>query len=256
MGEWRINRHNLGMNLDFTQKLRRAWHIVDQNKLNFLLLLLWYFVTETIGNAALLVVQWTLDKNTPRTSYLILVQLTANWPVRLWRALLNMCVLNVVLRGLKREDTQISLGDIAGVKSVISVKIVFSMFIADIVLASPMAIAQALISSDLLWSFVYLVFGFLLNWLFGMAPFLVFEDHKLGIWTCLGWSAAAALSPAAFSTVLASCLFVFFATPFVVTAPLVLVMQVLTFFQVFGFGTKVVTAVEGSASGEVEGELV
>ena len=237
MTEWRHKRYGLSTPKPFAQKLKRAYHIVAKNKLNFVALLLAYFTAQTIGNAGLLVFQWTLDKDTPRTSYLILVQLTANWPVRLWRSLLNTCVLNVVLQGLKRRGNEILLSDILGVRAIMSWKLFFSMFLTDMVLSSPLAISQALLSSDFVWAVIYMIFGFLLNWLFGMTQVLLFEDPSLSIGSCFVWSAAAALSPYAFSVILGSCLFIFVTMPFVVTTPFLLVLQLLTFFEVFGFSS-------------------
>lgn len=234
MKDWTKKRHDIYTPKPLFEKLRRAHEIVMKNKLNFFLLLLIYFAAETIGNAGLLVFQWTLDKDSPHTSYLILVQLTANLPVRIWRALLNSCVLHVVLQALKRNGNELLLSDIIGIKDLISWKMFFAMFIADLVLASPMAIAQALFATDFVWAVVYMIFGFLLNWIFGMAQILLFEEHTLSIGSCFVWSASAALSPATFGPLLLSCVVVFFGAPLVITAPWLLVLQLLTFFEVFG----------------------
>jgi hypothetical protein len=109
-----------------------------------------------------------------------------------------------------------------------------AMFINDIVLASPVTIAQALLASDFVWSVIYFVFGFLLNWLFRFGQWLLLEDQSLSIMSCFVWSAATALNPATFSMVLVFCLLVFFVTPLIVTTPFVLVLQVLVFFELFG----------------------
>jgi hypothetical protein len=237
MDEWRHKRYGVSSPKPFLQKLQRCYHIVSINKMNFFLLLLLYFLAETIGNAGLLVLQWTLDKDSPRTSYLILVQLTANWPVRLWRSILNACVLNVVLQAMKRRSKELLLSDLLGIRTIISWKIFLSMFVTDIVLASPMAIAQALLSSDLVWALIYLIFGLLLNWLFGMAQILLFEDSSISIPSCFVWSAAMSLNPGCFSMILSSYLVIFFATPLVVTTPFLLVLQLLTFFEIFGYSS-------------------
>jgi hypothetical protein len=109
--------------------------------------------------------------------------------------------------------------------------------VTDIVLASPIAIAQALLATDVIWAAVYLVFGFLLNWLFGMVQVLLFEDSELSIGTCFVWSAAVSLSPSLFSVIFFSCLFVFLMTPLVVTTPFLIVFQLLTFFEAFGYSS-------------------
>ena len=207
------------------------------NKGSFTLLLLLYFVAETVGNAGLLVFQWTLNKDAPRSSYLILVQLTANWPIRIWRSILNTCVLNVVLNAMKRRGNEILLSDIMGIRSIMTWRIFLSMFITDIVLASPMAIAQALLSSDLVWAVIYMIFGFLLNWIFGNAQILLFEDPNLSFGSCFVWSAAASLSPNSFSVILISYIFVFFTTPLIITTPVLLFLQMLTFFEIFGYSS-------------------
>lgn len=237
--EWRQKRYGLSNAKPFSYKLRRAYEIVAKNKLSFVALLLAYFTAQTIGNAGLLVLQWTIDKDSPRTSYLILVQLTANWPVRLWRALLNCCVLHVVLQALKRRGNELILSDVLGVRAIMSWKLLIAIFLTDMVLSSPLAISQALLYTDLVWAVIYMIFGFILNWLFGMTQILLFEDPSLSIGSCFVWSAAAALSPYAFSCVLMSCLFIFVTMPLVVTTPFLLVLQLLTFFEVFGFSSPV-----------------
>lgn len=237
MTEWRHKRYGLSQPKPFSQKLQRAYQFVMKNKMNFVVLLVAYFIAETIGNAGLLVLQWTLDKDTPKTSYLILVQLTANWPVRLWRSFLNTCILHVLLQAMKRRGNEILLGDLMGIKSVMSFRLFLSMFISDIILASPMAIAQALLSSDLVWAVIYIIFAFLTNWVFSNAQILLFEDPELSFPTCLIWSAASALSPSSFSVILISTTFIFFTAPFIITTPLLLVLQILTFFEVFGYSS-------------------
>jgi hypothetical protein len=206
-----------------------------RNKLSFLLLILLYFTAETIGNAGLLMVQWTIEKDAPRNGYAVLVQLTANWPIRVWRSILNSCVLHVLLQGLKRRRNELALSDLLGIRNIMSWKLFVAMFVSDVILASPMTIAQALMSSDLVWAVVYLLFGFFLNWLFGFAQVLLFEDPSLSLMSCLVWSASAALDPSTFAPVLISCLSVFLTTPLIVTTPFLLVLQLLTFFEVFGY---------------------
>lgn len=237
MQEWRHKRYGLSTPKPFLQKLHRAYLITSKNKMNFFILLLVYFVAETVGNAGLLVFQWTLDKDSPKSSYLILVQLTANWPIRIWRSILNTIVLHVVISCVKRRGSELELSDIMGIRSIMTWRIFLSMFLTDIVLASPMAIAQALFSSDFVWAVIYMIFGFILNWLFGNAQILLFEDPQLSFGSCFIWSAYAALSPNSFSVILISYLFVFLATPLIITTPILLVLQILTFFEVFGYSS-------------------
>ncbi|KAK8886708.1 hypothetical protein M9Y10_042175 [Tritrichomonas musculus] len=237
MQEWRHKRFGLGTPKSFYQNLKRACYITSKNKMNFFILLLAYFVAEAIGNAGLLVFQWTLDKDSPISSYLILVQLTANWPIRIWRSILNTCVLNVVICCMKSRGNELVLSDIMGIRNIMTWRIFLSMFLTDIILASPVAIAQALLSSDLVWAVIYMFFGFFLNWLFGNAQFLLFEDPQLSIGYCFIWSAAASFSPKYFSVILISYLFVFFTSPLIITTPLLIVLQALTFFEVFGYSS-------------------
>jgi hypothetical protein len=180
-------------------------------------------------------VQWTIEKDAPRNGYAILVQLAANWPIRLWRSILNGCVLHVVLQGLKRRRNEIVVMDLMGIRNVMTWKIFVSLFISDVILASPMTIAQALFSTDSVWAVIYLIFGFLLNWLFGFAQVLLFEDPALTPMSCFVWSAAAALDPAVFVDVLISCLCVFLLAPLIVMTPFLFILQLLTFFDVFGY---------------------
>jgi hypothetical protein len=237
LAQWRHSRFGVSSPKPLSQKLQRCLLIVKNNKLNFFLLLAFYFLAETMGNACLLVLHWTIDKDSPKSGYLVLVQLTANWPVRIWRSVLNICLLHVVLQSLKRRGNELDLSDIIGIRSVLTLRIFVSVFVSDVVLSSPLAVAQALISSDLVWAIVYLIFGFLLNWLFGLAPILLFEDPNLSIVSCFVWSAAIALDPATCALVFVSCAVIFLATPLLVSTPFLLVLQVLTFFEVFGYKT-------------------
>jgi hypothetical protein len=143
-------------------------------------------------------------------------------------------VLNVVLQGVRRADRDLRLRDLLDVQRLLSAKMFVVMFINDIILASPIAVAQALLASDFVWAVIYFVFGFLLNWLFGFGQLLLFEDQNLSILSCFVWSAASALDPATFSSVLISYVVVFFVAPLIVTTPFVLVFHVLVFFELFG----------------------
>jgi hypothetical protein len=148
---------------------------------------------------------------------------------------LNTCLLNVVLQALKRRDNELSLSDITGTRSILTWKLFGSMLISDFLLTSPMAVAQVLLGSDLIWSFVYAISGFLLNWTFGLAQILLFEDPNLPLIFCFVWSAVTAFESSTFSGIFLSSLFVFFTMPLIVTAPFLLVLQLLTFFEVFGY---------------------
>jgi hypothetical protein len=176
-----------------------------------------------------------MDRESPSDGSFVLVQLTANWPARVWRTALNTCLLNVVVQGLRRQENELSLGDIVRTRQILTWKLFVSMIISDVLLVSPMAIAQVLLGTDLFWAMVYAVIGFLLNWAFGLAQILVFEDPSLSIGACFVWSAAIAFDAGTFSVVLVSSLVVVFATPLIVTAPFLLVLQMLTFFEVFGY---------------------
>jgi hypothetical protein len=235
LSQWRHSRFGLSSPKPFSHKLQHCCNIVAANKYSFITLILIYFVAQTMGNAGFLLLQWTIDKDAPRDGHLLLVQLTASWPVRVWASLLNSLVLYAVLQALKRRGNELSLSDILGMRTVMSWKICVSMFINDIILSSPLAIAQTLLESDLGWAAIYVLMGFLLNWLFGMAQVLIFEDPNLSVVSCFVWSAAMALDAATFCPVILAYAFIFVATPLVVTTPVLIVLQLLTFFEVFGY---------------------
>jgi hypothetical protein len=235
LSEWRNSRFGVSSPKPFSQKLHHCCNIVAANKFGFITLIVIYFVAETMGNATLLLLQWAIDKDAPRDGHLLLVQLTASWPVRVWVSLLNGLVLYAVLQALKRRGNELSLSDIVGMRTVISWKICVAMFISDILLSSPLAIAQALLESDLRWAAIYVLIGFVLNWLFGMAQVLIFEDPNLSVLSCFVWSAAMALDTSTFCPVILTYAFVFVATPLLVTTPVLIVLQLLTFFELFGY---------------------
>ena len=235
--EWRQKRYGLSSPKTLKQKILRSIQIVLKNKLNFLILILGYFIIETIGNAALLVLQWSFDKDSPKTNHLILVQITANWPIKIWRSLLNSFVLYIVLSAIKRKGNILNLTDIFNLKLIFTKKTLFLMFISDIILSSPLSISQALISSDIVWAIIYLIVGFILNWIFGMSQILLFEDFNLPISFYFIWSASVTFSSTYFSSIFFSYLFIFISTPLIITTPLLLVLQIITFFDIFGFSS-------------------
>jgi hypothetical protein len=235
LSQWRHSRFGVSSPRPFSQKLQHCYNIVAANKYGFMMLILIYLVAETMGNAGLLLLRWAIDKDAPRDGHLLLVQLTASWPVRVWVSLLNSLVLYAVLQALKRRGNELSLSDIFGMRTVMSWRIFVSMLISDIILCSPLEIAQTLLESDFAWAAIYVVIGFVLNWLFGMAQVLVFEDPNVSVVSCFVWSAAMALDTSTFCTVIVAYAFIFVATPLVVTAPLLIVLQLLTFFEVFGY---------------------
>jgi hypothetical protein len=205
------------------------------SKLRFALLLLFYFAAETLGSAALLLLQWVVDGDAPPSGALILVYLAANWPVRVWRSLLNACVLHAVLRALKRQPVELSLADVPGIRSVLTWKLFAGMVLSDLLLTSPVTVAQALLPFDRAWALVYAVLAFLLNWAFGFAQVLLFEDSSLSIVSSFVWSATVGLDRETAWPVFAAATAVFVAIPLVVAAPFLLVLQLLTFFEAFGF---------------------
>jgi hypothetical protein len=103
------------------------------------------------------------------------------------------------------------------------------MFISDIILCSALEIVQTLLESDLGWAAIYVLIGFLLNRLFRMAQVLAFEDPNLSVTSCFVWSAAMALDASTFCTVIIADRFVFVATH------VLIVLHLLTFFEVFGY---------------------
>jgi hypothetical protein len=76
--QWRHTRFGIVPSRPFFHKLHRSYEIVCRNKLNFTILLFLYLAAQTLGNASLLMLQWTIDKDHPSAGNLILVQLTAN----------------------------------------------------------------------------------------------------------------------------------------------------------------------------------
>jgi hypothetical protein len=130
LSQWRHTRYGITPPKPFLQKLQRCYHIVLRNKLSFFLLIVLYFIAETVGNAGLLMVQWTIEKDAPRNGYAVLIQLTANWPIRVWRSILNSCVLHVILQALKRRRKVLALMDVFGLRAVMAWKIFVAMMMS------------------------------------------------------------------------------------------------------------------------------
>ena len=235
--DWKYKRYGLSSPRPFFQKISRSWSIVSKNKISFILLLLLYFIGEIIGNTIVLICLWTLNPSTPKTPTFIVIQLTSSWLAKLWRSILSTSIIYVILSAVKRRGHDIFLNDIFAIKNHLSFKFVLSIFVITFLLTSPIAIAQALFSVEFLWSLVYIIFGLLFNAIFGMAQILIIEDPSISLFSCFVWSASAALSPSTFTTVLLSYLIGFILTFFIITEPLALVLQMLTFFEVFGYSS-------------------
>lgn len=237
MTEWRHSRYGLSAPKPFSQKIGRALQIFLKNKLKFFLLLAGYLFAEILGNAALLIFQWTVNQDSPKTNYQVLIQLTASLPVRIFHAILNMVILYVLMNAIKRKGHTILLSDLTAVLKIFSPKLFISMVFSDIVLSSPLTVAQTLVQKDIVLALIYLVFAFFLNWLFGLAQFLLIEDHNIPLITAHIWSASAALQPSTFSSVALSSIAVFAGTPLIFLTPILLVLQLLTFYEIFGYAS-------------------
>lgn len=248
MTDWKHGRYGISTAKPFGQKLSRAGLIVSRNKLSFTILLLGYLVLQTLGNSALLYAKWSIDKDVPKNNFIVLVQITSSIPIRILHSLLNLAVLYIVMCAIKRRGHDLVLSDVLQLKDILSLKLVAVCVVYDIMLSSPLSIAQALFHKDLVLSLIYFAFGFFLNWLFGLAIFLIVEDQSLSSVTVFVWSASAALSGSTFLSIAATSLFSLFVTPFVILTPILLVLQVLTFYETFGFfsAAEVHLAAEGN----------
>lgn len=235
MTDWKRGRYGISSAKPFGQKLSRAIQIVSKNKFAFSILLFGYLALQTLGNSALLYAKWSIDKDVPKNNFLVLVQITASVPMRILHSLLNMMVLYIVMCSIKRRGHELILADIISLKDIISFKLILVCIVYDIILSSPLSVAQALVHKDIVLSLIYFAFGFVLNWLFGFAIFLVIEDQEIPTVTVFIWSAAAALSGSTFSSIATTSLFSLVATPLIILTPLLLVLQVLTFYETFGF---------------------
>ena len=235
MTDWRHSRYGLSSPKPFSQKISRSIRIVLKNKMNFLILILAYLSLQTLGNAALLILRWYVENITETpNSYFVLIQLTADLPVRIFHSLLNMLVLHVLMKTVKRRGHVLCLSDLIDVSCLLKPKLILSMILSDILLSSPFAIAQVLFEKDVILALIYLAFGFFLNWIFGLAPILMMEDPNISILTAHIWSAHSSFHTS-MSSVFLCTLFIFILTPFVIFTPLNLILQLLTFYEIFGF---------------------
>ena len=235
MTDWRHSRYGLSAPKPFSTKISRSLRIVLKNKGNFFLLILLYFVVETLGNAGLLIVRWYVEQVTETpNSYFVLIELTADLPVRILHSLLNMILLHVLMNTVKRRGHVLCLSDLMDIQKFTNFKLVFSMIISDIMLSSPFAVAQALYKKDIILALIYLAFGFFMNWIFGLAPILMMEDQSISFLTAHIWSAHSSFQTSMSSVFLCN-FFIFVLTPFVIFTPLNLILQLLTFYEIFGF---------------------
>jgi len=53
------------------------------------------------------------------------------------------------------------------------------MVFSDIILSSPITVAQTVFRKDIVLSLIYFVFAFFLNWLFGFAQILLIDDQNI-----------------------------------------------------------------------------
>lgn len=237
MTEWRHSRYGLSAPKPFTQKIARALQIFLKNKVKFVMLLVGYLLAEILGNSTILVFMWTIHQNPPKTNYHILIQLTTSIPVRVFHSILGMSVLYVLMNALKRRGHSIQLTDLTGIFKIFSKKLILAMVFSDIILSSPLTVAQTLVQKDLVLALIYFVFAFFLNWLFGLAQILLIEDQNISLVTAHIWSACAALQPSTFVSVALASFTIFIGTPFIFLTPVLLVLQLLTFYEIFGYAS-------------------
>lgn len=237
MRRWRQQRFGLSSPRMFIQRLRLSWSLFLKNRVRMALLLLAYFAIETVGNGVLLLLHKFLKKESRENDSNTLVILTASWPVKVLRAFLNLCVTHVIASALKRRSGEILLDDLFSIKHHTNMKVFFRFFVIDIILASPISIAHALLSSDVVWSVAYFVIGLLTNWVFGLSQMLIYEDRELSLVSALIWSASAAFNPTYFTMMIVTVAFIYVCNMIVVFSPMFLILWQIVFFEIFGFSS-------------------
>ena len=118
---------------------------------------------QTLINSLYLVVKWTLDPNSEKNHYFILVELTTSFPIRIFHSLLNGIVIYVVMKAMKRRGHILQFSDVFQFFKNISKKTFFSLLFSDIIISSPMSVAQVLFQKDLSMTVIYYAFVCFLN---------------------------------------------------------------------------------------------
>ena len=234
MTKWKATRHFLPPR-HLKKRISIAFHILSRDKTSYLILFTIYIIALMLGNASLLAIQWTLDKSFSHSPHQIVMQITANMPVNLWAGLINTIVIYTILAALKRPDHKIQFSDLLSIKNVVSLNFVSSCLILHLILSSPLLISHALLLFNITWTIIYWLFGFFLNYLFALGQFLIIEDPSISLTSCLVWSVAASFSPETIVTIMLTHAVVFFLYPYLITVPFCIILQITTFYEVFGY---------------------
>ena len=205
--------------------------------MKFALLLVSYLIIETFVNATLLVVKWYFDKECETNQFMILVELASSLPVRITHSILNAGVIYIVMNAMKRKGHLIDFIDARLFLKKLTNKVFFGLLLSDVVISSPLAVSQVLKQKDSILSLVYYIFGFFLNWLFGFTPILILEDSALSITTTFVWCTHSAFSPQFFNTIFINNLLVYCGAPLIVIVPFLIIFQLITFYDIFGFSS-------------------
>lgn len=237
MYSWRDKRYGLSSPKSIYQKVRLSVIFLNNNKINFVLLLLIYISLEFVGNSTLLVLFWSFNTTDPRTKNWILVTLMANLPVKVWRALVKTVIMHVLASALKRRGSVIDLNDIKGFWEHCTFRLIFIEFCLDCVLCSPLNIAQALIFNDLTMFCTYLLFSFLLNCIFNTMQLLVYEDPSIPLFSAASWCVSVFMSQTYFGSILSTFIFLFSLLPFVIFTPIGMLVQLLATYEIIGFSS-------------------
>jgi hypothetical protein len=237
MTTWKRTRYGITESRPFFSKIKKSLEIVAKNKLRFVILLLVYFATHTVGNAGILVFQWTIEKNFTTSKRMVIFQLTASMPVRLLRALLNYCVLRICINSIKRRGYKLEFFDLKDIIKSLQFSTFAKILFASEILSSPLCKAQALLPIDKPLANVYFIAGFFLNWLFSMVPILIIEDNNVPLISCFIWSAAMALNGQYNGSNFLCTLITFVLSPLIIGTPVLIMLQLLNFFEAFGYSS-------------------
>ena len=233
--EWKRQRYGITSPRNISIKTKKATDILMANKLKFTILILLYFGADLIGNAAIMLVLNSIDKNPIKDYKTVIVKLTANLPCRLLRSALDLCVYYITMCAIKRRDYSLDIMDAKNLLSSFTFTSFFKIFLLSEILSFAITAAQALLAIDPTLCVIYFIIGFFFNLLFSMAPLLIIEDQSISTITSLIWSASTTLNSQYKGSILLCTAINFLASPIIIVTPFLLVLLILTFYEAFGY---------------------
>lgn len=232
--DWRQKRYIASRELDVKARLMRAFTMFKNNSFTFTCLILIYLIAQLLGNSIFILAVSRLSSNPENIDYRNLVTFKSSWPIKIWNSYILSAVLYTVCNSAKRKDHQIFLSDILAVRKLYSIQFFIATLLTDTITGYPIIQAYNYFRSNTFASIIWLLIGFVINWLFSFTRIL-FLNQNVDLPNGFIWSALIATSPQYYLQVIFTPLISFAGFLVVLITPISLAYQVFLFYDLFGY---------------------